>query len=145
MLIPGDVIVKGVSVDASDVSVWGGLMATAAKVKGLAGAVLDGGVRDVREIREVGFQVFSKSIVPSTSTGRLTTVKVNVPIICGGVLVNPGDIVVGDDDGVVVIPKERLEEVVEDALEIERIEKEEAEEIKMGKPILDVIKKYDRL
>jgi len=142
---PGDIIVKGVSIDASDISIWGGLMATSAKARGLGGAVVDGGVRDLKEIREMKFQIFSKSIVPSTSVGRLVTVKVNTPIVCGGVIVHPGDVIVGDDDGVVVIPKEKLEEIIEEALRIDEIERKEAEELKKGKSIVETIRKYTRV
>jgi len=142
---PGDVIVRGVEGNAKDIALCGGLMATAAKVKGLSGAVLDGGTRDVAEIREVRFQVFSRSIVPSTSIGRTRVVDINVPVHCGGVSVSPGDVIVGDADGVVVIPKEKLETTIKIALEMDRIEKEEAKELKQGKSLVKTIKKYARV
>lgn len=142
---PGDVIVRGVEGDAKDIALWGGLMATAAKVRGLSGAVVDGGTRDVAEIRQIGFQIFSRSIVPSNSVGRTRVVDINVPIRCGGVPVSPGDAIVGDNDGVVVIPKELLEATITMALEMDKIEKEETEELKQGKSFIETIKKYARV
>ncbi|MEM3578104.1 MAG: RraA family protein [Candidatus Bathyarchaeia archaeon] len=131
--------------DASNIALFGGIMASAAKAKGLGGAVLDGGLRDVSECKSLGFPVFSRSAVPTNSVGRTEVVDVNVPIICGGVLVNPGDIIVGDADGVVVIPKEKLEEVVHRALKIEDVEKRMAADLGKGASVLETVKKYSRM
>lgn len=90
----------------------GDLMATTAKVRNLAGAVIDGGARDVKDIREIGFPVFSRSITPATSVGRYVSVAKQIPVQCAGVTVRPGDLVVGDLDGVVVVPADRAEEIV---------------------------------
>ena len=88
----GSVIVIAIGGE-TNVAVWGGLMTAGAEVNGHAGAVLDGGVRDVTEIRrDSGFQVFSRSVSPSTTVGRFKTLSANVPVICGGVTVNPGDL-----------------------------------------------------
>lgn len=131
--------------EASNIALFGGIMASAAKAKGLGGAVLDGGLRDVSECKSLGFPVFSRSVVPTNSVGRTEVVDVNVPIVCGGVLVNPGDIIVGDADGVVVIPKDRLEEVVQRALKIEDVEKKMVSDIGKGESVLETVKKYSRM
>jgi len=131
--------------EASNIALFGGIMAYASKVKGLSGAVLDGGFRDLAECKVLAFPVFSRSVVPTNSVGRTEVVEINVPIICGGVLVRPGDIVVGDADGVVVIPREKLEEVVERALKIEETEKKIAAELPKSTSILDIVKKHSRL
>lgn len=145
----GAVIVRSiedVSMDeASNIALFGGIMAYASKVKGLSGAVLDGGFRDLAECKMLSFPVFSKSVIPTNSVGRTEVVDVNVPIVCGGVLVKPGDIIVGDADGVVVIPKEKLKEVLETALKIEEAEKKITTELSKSTSILNVIKKYSRL
>ncbi|MEM2105245.1 MAG: RraA family protein [Candidatus Bathyarchaeia archaeon] len=131
--------------EASNIALFGGIMASAAKAKGLGGAVLDGGLRDVSECKSLGFPVFSRSVIPTNSVGRTEVVDVNVPIVCGGVRVNPEDIIVGDADGVVVIPKEKLEEVVQLALKIEDVEKRMAADLGKGASILETVKKYSRM
>ena len=137
------IAVEGGSAD--DTALWGGLMGLTAKVRGVRAAVLDGGVRDLVEIREIGFPVFARSIVPSTSVGRMKVVGVNVPVSCGNVLVKPGDIIVGDWDGVVTIPLEKLNEVMEIARQIDETERKEAEELRKGAPFTEVIKKFARV
>jgi|YelNatPaOPRAMG01_1025707.scaffolds.fasta_scaffold08340_5 4-hydroxy-4-methyl-2-oxoglutarate aldolase len=131
--------------EASNIALFGGIMASAAKAKGLGGAVLDGGLRDVNECKSLGFPVFSRSAVPTNSVGRTEVVEVNVPIVCGGVLVNPGDIIVGDTDGVVVIPSGKLKEVVQQALKIEDVEKKMAAALSKGASVLETVKKYSRM
>jgi regulator of RNase E activity RraA len=131
--------------EASNIALFGGIMAYASKAKELGGAVLDGGVRDLAECRMLAFPIFSRSVVPTNSVGRTEVVEINVPIFCGGVFVKPGDIIVGDEDGVIVIPKEKVEEVVDLALKIEETEKKIAEELPKSSSILTVIKKYSRL
>jgi regulator of RNase E activity RraA len=123
--------------------VWGGLTSTAAKVRGLAGAVVDGAVRDVSEIRELEFPVFAKGIVPASPTGRLQIMAHNITITCGGVLVNPGDIILGDDDGVVVIPKEKAEKVLELTKSLSQAEKKVKDAILRGVPSAKVIEERE--
>ena len=94
---PGSVIVE-VLEDGLDTAGIGNLMATTAKVRGLAGMVIDGGARDVEELEEIGFPVWSRSQTPATSVGRYVPVAKNVPVTCGGVLVRPGDWIVADRD-----------------------------------------------
>lgn len=141
----GSVIVIAINAE-TNVAVWGGLMTAGAEVNGLAGAVLDGGVRDVTEIRrDSGFQVFARSVCPSTTVGRFKTLASNVPVICGGVNVNPGDLVVADLDGVVVVPKEHVEAVLKMAAEIEVREAEQARLIRASKSLRDGLAKYGRI
>ena len=144
---PGTVIVIGTEDPgaAEDVAVWGGLMTTAAMVRGLEGAVLDGGVRDLREQREMKFPIFSRSIITSTTVGRYASLAGDVPVTCGDVTVRPGDLVVGDEDGVVVVPAERAEEVLKAAREIEETEQRMADEIRRQGSITGALKKFGRI
>ncbi len=142
---PGSVMVIGIGGE-EDVAVWGGLMTAGAHVRGLAGAVLDGGVRDVTEIRrDYGFPVYARSISPGTTVGRFRTVAANVPVVCGGITVNPGDWIMADLDGVVVIPAAHLQAVVEMAEEIERRELEQAKLIVASKSLREGLAKYGRI
>lgn len=142
---PGDIIVRGSEGNMKDIALWGGLMGLAAKTKKIEGAVLDGGVRDTVELKEMKFQVFSSSTVPSTSVGRTEVVGVNVPITCGGVLVSPGDIIVGDSDGIVVIPLDNLAKIIKIAEKMDAVEKKEAEELRKGHSLIKTIEKYARV
>ncbi len=142
---PGDVIVRASEGDTKNIALWGGLMGLASKTKKIEGAVLDGGVRDIDELKEMKFQIFAPSIIPSTSVGRTQIKGINVPVTCGGVLVSPGDIIVGDSDGVIVIPADKIEMVIEIAEKMDSIEKKEAEELKKGTPLVETIKKYARI
>lgn len=109
---PGSVLVY-VMQDGLEIAAMGNLMATTAKVRGLAGAVIDGAIRDVTEIREIGLPVWARRISPATSVGRMISVDKQIPVLCGGVLVRPGDYLVADADGVVVVPQEAAERVVD--------------------------------
>src|SRR5690242_13218789 len=104
---PGSVYVM-VLEDGADYAGIGGLMATAMKVRGFAGAIIDGSVRDTPQIRKLQFPVFSRGVVPSTTINHYKFAGVNVPVTCAGVKVNPGDIVTADEDGVAVIPKAKI-------------------------------------
>ena len=95
-----------------EIAGMGNLMATTAQVRGLEGTVIDGAVRDVREIRTIGHQVFARRISPATSVGRLVSVARQTPVQCAGVTVHPGDYIVGDLDGVVVVPQAAADKVV---------------------------------
>lgn len=128
---PGSVIVIGMEdpQPSRNVAVWGGLMTAGAVARRLGGAVLDAGARDAAEIRQAGFPVFSRTIIPSSTVGRYVTVGVNVPVTCGGVLVSPGDIIVGDTDGVVVVPRAAAADVLAAARQIEETERRMTEAI----------------
>lgn len=144
----GDVIV----VDAggeTETSIWGGLMAGLCKMKGVVGAVVDGAIRDTDEIRDLGFPIHSKAIVPrSTHTpfsNRMEPIEVNVPIQCAGVLVRPGDIIVADEVGVTVVPLEHAEEVLAAAREQAAKEEETRARIRQGKSVEDLLDEFGRL
>ena len=126
------------------VSGIGNLMATTAMVRGLAGAVIDGAARDIEEIERIGFPVYSRAVSPATVVGRYVSAAMQVPVLCGGVLVRPGDYIVGDSDGVVVVPADRAEDVL--ALIREYDEKESAmiPLIKETKSMLKALAKYGR-
>src|SRR3954465_3536406 len=114
---PGAVYVM-VLEDGADYAGIGGLMATAMKYRGLAGAIIDGSVRDTPQIRKLQFPVFSRGVAPSTTINHYRFAGANVPVVCAGVRVNPGDIVTADEDGVAVIPQARAADVLKKAQEL---------------------------
>lgn len=141
----GSVIVISINGEP-DVAVWGGLMTAGAEVNGLAGAVLDGGLRDVIEIRrDSHFQVFSRSVSPGTTLGRYKTLSSNDPVRCGGIMVHPEDLIVADLDGVVVVPKAHVNAVLEMATEIEKREAVQARLIRETKSLREGLAKYGRI
>jgi regulator of RNase E activity RraA len=128
--LPGDVVV--VSTNGSfTTAVFGELMGHTAKGAQLGGIVVDGAIRDVDGLRELGFPAFSRSVTPG-SCDKDGPGEVNVPISCGNTVVMPGDIVVGDDDGVVVVPREDAPEVLQKVQELEQREEKRIEAIKAG-------------
>ncbi len=130
---PGDVIVIG-NYGYETNSTWGDMTSLIGKVQGIAGMVTDGLVRDIAGIREVGLPVFAKGLTPN-SPQKDGPGEVNVPVSCGGVVVNPGDIVVGDDDGVVVVPKADAELVIERTRALMAKEQKSVKDILSGKAI----------
>lgn len=119
----GDVIVVD-NGGRIDTSCWGGVLATGAKLKGISGVVIDGACRDLDECVEVGFSVYARGTVVATARGRVQEEATNVMVQFGGVQVRPGDIIMGDKSGVVVVPVERVDEVLEKAESL--FQKEEA-------------------
>src|SRR6266849_9289088 len=111
-LLSGEVAVVS-TVGSKRNAPWGELLSTAARARGARGAVIDGLVRDVKKIEELGFPVFAAGIKPVDSRGRGVVIDFNVPVECGEVMVMPGDFVFADCDGVVVIPKASVREVIE--------------------------------
>lgn len=109
---PGSVLVY-VMQDGLEIAAMGNLMGTTAKVRGLAGAVIDGAVRDISELRRLEFPVWSRRVSPATSVGRMISVDKQIPVKCGEIMVNPGDYIVADADGVVVVPAAAAENVIE--------------------------------
>lgn len=140
---PGDVMV-GVT-QSLDITGIGGLMTLTAKVRRMEGAVIDGAVRDVAEIRDLGFPVFSRSISPSTMVSRYTSLARDIPVTCAGVTVYPGDYIVGDQDGVVCIPSGRIEEVLARALEMEETEKKMVPLIQKIKSLQKAVELFKRI
>jgi regulator of RNase E activity RraA len=126
---------------------YGELMATTTKYYGGArGAVVDGPIRDIPRIKEIGFPVWAKASIPTDSIGRAKLVAINEPITCGGVAVYPDDIIMADTDGVLVIPKSvNLAEVVEHAEQVVLAERRSREELRKGKTLREVYEKYGRL
>ena len=114
---PGDVLVVDAGHDASG-ALFGAIMATDARHRGIVGLVTDGAVRDVRDLAEMGFPAFARRTTPRVGTNRRVGLT-GETISCGGVVVRPGDFVLGDQDGVVVIPRERVAEIA-DAIEATR-------------------------
>jgi regulator of RNase E activity RraA len=143
---PGDIVVISLKGKVKDVAVFGGLMTAGATVNQLAGAILDNGLRDVTEIkRDFNFQIFSRSISPGTTVGRYKTIAKNVPIICGGIKVNPQDLIVADLDGVICVPKKYILKVLELSEKIEATEMQQTKYIKETKSLIKGIKKFNRI
>ena len=140
---PGSVLVY-VMEDGIDIAAMGNLMATTAKVRALEGAVIDGAVRDISEIRRIGFPVFSRRVSPATSVGRMVSVAKQVPVVCGGIRVNPGDYIVGDPDGVVVVPAAAAEQVIALLKGYDDKESKMVPIIEREKSILKAIEIYNR-
>jgi len=134
---PGDVIVvdNGCGTHGSG---WGELMSMAAKVKALGGIVIDGTVRDVDELEKIGIPIFAAGVT-AEGTVKVTPGGINCPITCGGVCVLPGDVVAGDENGVVVVPGQRAKEVLETALAISEKEKALRKRILNGESLYDIL------
>lgn len=142
----GSVIVISIAGGEPDVAVWGGLMTAGAVANGHAGAVLDGGVRDLVEIRrDYGFPVYARDVSPGTTLGRYKTVASQVPVSVGGIMVHPGDLIVGDVDGVVVVPKDMAAEVLKLSQEIDGRELEQAKLIIAEKSLRKGLARYGRI
>jgi len=140
-LLPGEVAVVGTGKSTRNAP-WGELLSTAAKARGARGAVVDGLVRDVAKIEELGFPVFAAGIKPVDSMGRGIVTGYNVPVECGEVLVNPGDFVFGDRDGIVVIPQELVPRTIDLALDKVRRESHTRAELMEGAYLREVFAKY---
>jgi 4-hydroxy-4-methyl-2-oxoglutarate aldolase len=140
-LRPGDVVVTNTDAPLRNAP-WGELMSTAARARGARAAVIDSCVRDVKKIFALNFPVFATAIAPLDSNGRGRVVAYDVPVQCGGVLVNTGDLIMGDYDGVVVIPKKIEKEVLELAFDKSKKENVTREELLEGKLLRQVYDKY---
>lgn len=141
-LQPGEIAVLACNGPTERVAPWGELLSTAARMRGAAGCVTDGLVRDVRQIRQMGFPVFHGGIGPLDSMGRGRMIAIDVPVECAGVSVESGDLLFGDVDGVVAIPKKIEEEVLEAAFAKVTGENTSREELLRGLKLADVYAKY---
>ena len=140
-LAPGDVAVFACDGPTERIAPWGELLSTASAARGAVGCVTDGLVRDVRQIREMRFAVFCGGIGPLDTKGRARMVERDVPVMCAGVSVRPGDLVFGDVDGVVVIPREVEQEVVRRALEKVSGENQSRDALQRGERLADVFRR----
>ncbi|HWB85855.1 MAG TPA: RraA family protein [Bryobacteraceae bacterium] len=142
-ILPGEVVIVSTGGTHSTRNApWGELLSTAAKARGARGAIVDGLVRDVKKMERLEFPVFAVGIKPVDSRGRGMVNAYNVPAICGGVLVNPGDLVFADYDGVIVIPPEVLPDVIRLAKEKATREDQSRPELMRGAYLRDVYGKY---
>ncbi len=141
---PGSVYVMQVE-DGLDIAGIGGLMGTAMKFRGLAGAIIDGGVRDTPQIRRLQFPVFSRGIVPSTSINHYRFDGMNVPVKCAGVTVNPNDIIVADEDGVAVVPRANAQAILKKAQELDDTEHRMIPFIEKFRSIKEAVAKFGRI
>lgn len=132
----GDVIVADVGGD-TEAGIWGEIMTFAAQTKGISGLVINGAVRDVKGIRELGFPVFALAVCMK-GTGKDHLGYINHPISCAGAIVNPGDVVLGDDDGVVVIPQAESTDLIDVCARRELREQEWKQAIRSGKITMDL-------
>lgn len=139
----GDVIV--VSAQGAISSTWGGMASLAAKVKGIAGLVVDGGVRDVDEMVEHRFPVFARHTIPTTGRTRLKVDAINLPIDVDGVKVHPGDIIVADSTGIVVVPHDESQRVADLAEGYARDDAAAETEIRNGLSFSEAMAKFKRI
>jgi regulator of RNase E activity RraA len=131
--------------DGENIAGMGGLMGTAMSARGYAGAVIDGGVRDVAYLRKISFPVYATGIVPSTSVHHYRFAGSQIPVVCDGVNVNAGDIVSADSDGVVIVPRSKAVEILTLAQEMDYKEHSMYAVIERTKSILEAVKKFGRL
>jgi regulator of RNase E activity RraA len=136
---PGDVVVIDTGA-RGDISAMGGLSTLVAKKYGLAGNIVDGGARDIQDMRSLDYPVWSRGITPITGKFRFEALEINGPVVCGGVPVHPGDLVVADDTGVVIIPRDRIKEVVQQAVEAMKKEERLIQVIEEGSSVEDMKK-----
>jgi regulator of RNase E activity RraA len=125
--------------------VLGGLMGTTLKYRGAVGAVTDASVRDLPQLNRLQFPVYSRGVAPGTTVNHYRVIAVNVPVVCAGVKISAGDLISADEDGVVVIPKDRAAEVLKKSKELDFAEHSQYPFIETTKSLSEAIKKFGRI
>jgi len=143
LIEPGDIVIAACTVENTD-GFFGDLLATSYRARGARGLVIDGGVRDVKDIAEMQFPVFSRAI-SARGTVKATLGSVNIPVICAGALVRPGDVVIADPDGVVVVPAAVAQQAADAAEAREANESDKRAKLARGELGLDMYKMREPL
>ena len=145
---PGDVVV----IDAfseEETSIWGGLMSGLAKAAGIEGAVIDGSARDTDEAKMLDFPIWSHSVSPREAhtaiSGRKEPIEINTPIVCGGIIVNPGDLVIADEVGISIAPSAELEEIYERVKNQAENEEKTRQAILEGATVEELLERFGRI
>jgi len=141
---PAGSVLVYVMQDGLEIAAMGNLMGTTAKVRGLAGAVIDGAVRDISELRRLEFPVWPRRVSPATSVGRMISVDKQIPVKCGEIMVHPGDYIVADADGVVVVPTAAAEKVIEFLKQYDDKESKMIPIIEREKSMRKALEQYNR-